>query len=159
MKPKLYHAGFRGKLARDTLAVANEKRDWRIFGDFAQVLVCHARRLNAGEMLAVGLEQAVYALDSTTIDLGLSLFPWANFRKQKAAIKLHTLLCLRGNVPPVIILPPGKVHDVNILDQLMFEPEAFYVMDRVQLTNHAKCSSDPRPGDCHCEAHCAEAIP
>lgn len=133
LKSKLYHAGFRGKVARNTLAVANEKRDWRIYGDFAMVLICHARRLYAGETLAVGLDQAVYALDSTTIDLCLTLFPWAKFRKRKAAIKLHTLLDLRGNLPTVIILTPGKVHDVNILDQLVFEPGAFYVMDRGYL--------------------------
>ena len=97
------------------------------------VLICHARKLYAGETLAVGLKQAVYALDSTTIDLCLALFPWAKFRKRKAAIKRHTLLDLRGNLPTVIILTPGKVHDVNILDQLVFEPGAFYVMDRGYL--------------------------
>lgn len=133
MKGKLYHAGIRGKIARSTLADANETRDWRIFGDFAHVLIKRAQDLYFGEKLGVDLVQAAYALDSTTIDLCLSLFPWAKFRKTKAGIKLHTLLDMKGNIPSVVIVTPAKVHDVNILDQLVFEPGAFYVMDRGYL--------------------------
>jgi hypothetical protein len=114
---KLYHSGFRQPVARSTLADANEKRDWRIFADFAQVLI----------------QQAAYALDSTTIDLCLSLFPWAKFRQHKAAIKLHTLLALRGNYPTVVILTPGRVHDVNFLDEISYEAGSFYIMDRGYL--------------------------
>jgi hypothetical protein len=128
--PKLYHAGFRSQISRSTLADANRSRDWRIFADFAQVLIDHARRLYANEPLAVALEQTVYALDSTTIDLCLSLFPWAKFRRKKGAVKLHTLLDLRGNIPSFIHISHGKMHDVNVLDQLPIEPGAFYVMDR-----------------------------
>ena len=127
---KLYHMGFRGKVARNTLANANTVRDWRIFADFAHVLIDTARPLYAGENLGFQLEQAVYALDSTTIDLCLALFPWALFRQRKAAIKLHTLLDVRARIPSVIIITSGKVHDVNILDELAFEPGALYVMDR-----------------------------
>lgn len=133
LNQKLYHAGFRGKVARNTLAKANEQRDWRIYGDFAQVLIAQARALYADEDFGVALEQTAYALDSTTIDLCLSLFPWAKFRKTKGAIKLHTLLDLRGNIPSVVIITPGKVSDVRILDHLAFEPGAFYIMDRGYL--------------------------
>jgi hypothetical protein len=127
---KLYHMGFRGKVARNTLANANTVRDWRIFADFAHVLIGMARPLYAGEDLGFQLEQTLYALDSTTIDLCLALFPWALFRKRKAAIKLHTLLDVRARIPSVIIITTGKVHDVNILDEFLFEPGAIYVMDR-----------------------------
>lgn len=133
MKGKLYHAGIRGEIAKSTLADANEARDWRIFGDFAQILINRAQNLHLGEKLGVDLVQTAYALDSTTIDLCLSLFPWAKFRRTKGGIKLHTLLDLRGNIPSVVIVTPAKVHDVNILDQLVFEPGAFYVMDRGYL--------------------------
>jgi hypothetical protein len=128
--PKLYHAGFRGRISRSTLADANRVHDWRIYADFAQVLIGRARRLYAHEPLALDLKQTVYALDSTTIDLCLSLFPWAKFRRRKAAVKLHTLLDLRGNIPCFVHVSPGKTHDVTILDQLPIEPAAFYVMDR-----------------------------
>ena len=128
--PKLYHAGIRQPTARSTLADANEKRDWRIFADFAQVLIRQATALYADEPFGGELQAAAYALDSTTIDLCLSLFPWAMFRRHKAAIKLHTLLTLHGNFPTVIIVTPGSVHDVNILDQLTWEAGAFYIMDR-----------------------------
>jgi hypothetical protein len=127
---KLYHMGFRGKVARNTLANANTVRDWRIFADFAHVLIGLARPLYAGEDLGFQLEQTIYALDSTTIDLCLALFPWAVFRRRKAAIKLHTLLDVRARIPSVIIITSGKVHDVNILDEFLFEPGAIYVMDR-----------------------------
>jgi hypothetical protein len=127
---KLYHAGFRGKVSRSTLADANRVHDWRIFADFAQVLIAHARRLYADEPLAVSLDQTVYALDSTTIDLCLSLFPWAKFRRRKGAVKLHTLLDLRGSIPSFVHISDGKLHDVNVLDHLPIEPGAFYVMDR-----------------------------
>jgi IS4 transposase len=127
---KLYHSGIRHPTPRSTLADANEKRDWRIFADFAQVLIQEASTLYAGEAFGAELEQAAYALDSTTIDLCLSLFPWAKFRRRKAAIKLHTLLDLRGNIPTVIIVTTGKIHDVNILDELIYEAGAFYIMDR-----------------------------
>ena len=130
MAPKLYHAGFRGNVSRSTLADANESRDWRIYGDLAQVLIATARRLYAGEDFAMELQATVYALDSTTIDLCLALFPWAKFRRAKGAINLHTLLDLRGSIPSVIIVTNGKVHDVNILDEIMPEAGAFYVMDR-----------------------------
>lgn len=128
--PKLYHAGFRGKVSRSTLADANAAHDWRIYADFAHVLIRRARKLYAQEPLAVDLAQTVYALDSTTIDLCLSLFPWAKFRRRKGAVKLHTLLDLRGNIPCFIHVSHGKMHDVNVLDQLPIEPGAFYVMDR-----------------------------
>ena len=127
---KLYHMGIRGKISRSTLAYANETRDWRIYADFAQVLVHVARDLYRNEEFGVELDQTVYALDSTTIDLCLSLFPWARFRKQKGAIKLHTLLDLRGNLPSFIKITDGKVHDVNILDDLIPEPGSYYIMDR-----------------------------
>lgn len=130
---KLYHSGIRQATARSTLADANEKRDWHIFADFAQGLIQQASTLYADEPFAAELEQAAYALDSTTIDLCLSLFPWATFRRRKAAIKLHTLLTLQGNFPTVVIVTPGSVHDVNILDQLVFAAGAFYIMDRGYL--------------------------
>jgi hypothetical protein len=127
---KLYHLGIRGKVSRNTLAHANQVRDWRIYADFAQILIGKARRLYAKEPFGVELDQSVYALDSTTIDLCLSLFPWAQFRKRKAAVKMHTLLDLRGNIPSVIIVTTGKVHDVRILDQLPIESGAIYILDR-----------------------------
>ena len=127
---KLYHMGFRGKVARSTLADANESRDWRIYADFAQVLIALARPLYANDPLGIDLDQSLYALDSTTIDLCLSLFPWARFRKYKAAVKMHTLLDLHGNIPTFIRITDGKVHDVKILDEIMPEAGAFYVMDR-----------------------------
>ena len=127
---KLYHMGFRGKVARSTLADANEARDWRIYADFAQVLIGIARPLYASDPIGVDLDQSLYALDSTTIDLCLSLFPWAKFRRHKAAVKMHTLLDLHGNIPTFIHITDGKVHDVNILDEFFPEAGAFYVMDR-----------------------------
>src|SRR5437016_6120789 len=127
---KLYHMGFRGKVARSTLADANEARNWQIYADFAQVLIAIARPLHAREPMGVDLEQSLYALDSTTIDLCLSLFPWAKFRRRKAAVKMHTLLDLHGNIPTFIRVTSGDVHDVNILDEIMPEAGAFYVMDR-----------------------------
>jgi hypothetical protein len=130
---KLYHSGIGQPTARSTLADANEKRDWRIFSDFAHVLIKQARALYAEEPFGAELKQAAYALDSTTIDLCLSLFPWAKFRRHKAAIKLHTLLTLRGCFPTVVILTTGKVHDVNILDQLVYEAGSFYIVDRGYL--------------------------
>jgi Domain of unknown function (DUF4372)/Transposase DDE domain len=130
MSGKLYHMGLRGRVARSTLADANETHDWRIFADFAQVLIGIARPLYAGDPIGVDLNQSVYALDSTTIDLCLSLFPWAHFRKCKAAVKMHTLLDLHGNIPTFVRITDGTVHDVNILDEIPPEPGAFYVMDR-----------------------------
>ncbi len=130
MGPKLYHMGFQGNVARSTLADANESRDWRIFADFAQILIRIARPLYATDPMGVDLDQSLYALDSTTIDLCLSLFPWAKFRRHKAAVKMHTLLDLHGNIPTFIRITDGKVHDVNILDEILPEPAAFYVMDR-----------------------------
>ena len=130
---KLYHMGLRGKVSRSALADANESRDWRIYAEFAHSLIRTARRLYAQEPLAVDLAETVYALDATTIDLCLSLFPWAKFRKTKAAVKLHTLLDLRGSIPSFIHISDGKLHDVNVLDVLIAEPGAFYVMDRGYL--------------------------
>ena len=127
---KLYHLGIRSAVARNTLANANAVRDWRIYADFAQSLIAIARRLYAQEPFGVDLQETVYALDATTIDLCLSVFPWAVFRSAKAAIKLHTLLDLRGNIPTFIHISDGKVHEVNILDRLLPEPGAFYIMDR-----------------------------
>jgi len=127
---KLYHLGIRGGIARSTLADANETRDWRIYQDFALSLIQTARKLYAEDGFAVELKHTVYALDSTTIDLCLALFPWARFRKTKGAVKLHTLLDLRGNIPSFIHISDGKLHDVNILDQIAFEAGSFYVMDR-----------------------------
>src|SRR3990172_1010620 len=130
MRERLYHMGFRATPARNTLANANKVRDWRIFADFAHVLIAQARTLYAHEAFGVELEQTVYALDASTIDLCLALFPWAKFRKHKGAVKLHTLLDLRGNLPSFLVITTGKVHDVNILDQLVPEVGAFYIMDR-----------------------------
>ena len=130
---KLYHMGIRSKIARNTLANANKTRDWRIYADFAQLLIIEAQELYSNEQFAVDLTQSAYALDSTTIDLSLSLFPWACFRKTKGAVKLHTLLDLRGNIPTFIHISDGKLHDVNILDQLIPEPGSFYIMDRGYL--------------------------
>jgi Transposase DDE domain/Domain of unknown function (DUF4372) len=130
---KLYHMGIRGKVSRNTLAHANQVRDWRIYADFAQILIVRARRLYANDSFGVELDQTAYALDSTTIDLCLSLFPWAKFRKHKGAVKLHTLLDLRGNIPSMVIVTHGKIHDVTLLDQLTFEPGAFYIVDRGYL--------------------------
>ena len=125
--------GFRSQVARSTLADANESRDWRIYADFAQVLIGIARPLYARDPIGVDLDQSLYALDSTTIDLCLSLFPWAKFRRHKAAVKMHTLLDLRGNIPTFIRITDGKTHDVNILDEFLPEPGACYVMDRAYV--------------------------
>jgi hypothetical protein len=133
LSKKLYHAGFRTLPARSTLAEANEKRDWRIYADFAATLIQTAQVLYANEDFGVELKQTAYALDSTTIDLCLALFPWAIFRKQKAAIKLHTLLDLRGNIPISVTVTDGKVHDVKILDQMTFESGSIYIFDRGYL--------------------------
>jgi len=133
MQNKLYHMGIRSNVSRSTLSDANEKRDWRIYADFAQVLIYIARGLYINDEFGVELDNTVYALDSTTIDLCLSLFPWARFRKRKGAIKLHTLLDLRGNIPSFIEITDGKVHDVNILDDLIPEPGSFYIMDRAYI--------------------------
>jgi len=133
VQPKLYHMGFRGRIARSTLADANRVRDWRIYADFAQTLIRRARMLYVNEPLGVDLKGTAYALDSTTIDLCLSLFPWATFRRRKGAVKLHTLLDLRGNIPCFIRVSHGKTHDVNILDELPIEPGAFYIMDKAYL--------------------------
>jgi Domain of unknown function (DUF4372)/Transposase DDE domain len=130
MQSKLYHMGFRSKVHRSTLADANESRDWRIYADFAQVLISIARPLYAHDPLSVELNENLYALDSTTIDLCLSLFPWARFRQHKAAVKMHTLLDLHGSIPSFIRITEGKTHDVNILDQFIPEAGSFYVMDR-----------------------------
>jgi len=132
-QPKLYHMGFRSIVARNTLAHANEVRDWRIAADFAQGLITEARRLYATEPFGVELDQTVYAFDATTIDLCLALFPWATFRKRKGAVKLHTLLDLRGNIPAGCFVTPASVHDVNLLDRLVIEAGAFYVFDRAYL--------------------------
>ena len=133
MQKKLYHLGIRSKVSRSTLAESNESRDWRIYADFAQVLISIARELYANDDFGVELDETVYALDSSTIDLCLSLFPWARFRKRKGAIKMHTLLDLRGNIPSFISITDGKVHDVNVLDQLIPEPGSIYIMDRAYL--------------------------
>jgi hypothetical protein len=131
--PKLYHMGIRDKVSRNTLAHANEVRDGRIYADFAQVLIAIARELYASEDFGLQRAQTVYAFDSTTIDLYLSVFPWAKFRRKKAAIKLHTLLDLRGNIPVVISMTEGKIHDVNALDDLFFEAGAIYIFDRAYV--------------------------
>lgn len=128
--PKLYHAGFRGRISRSTLGDANQRRDWRIWADFAQVLIRRARALYVHDGFAVALQHAAYALDSTTIDLCLALFPWARFRRHKGAVKLHTLIDLRGNIPCFIRITHGKTHDVTVLDHLPIEPGAFYMMDK-----------------------------
>ena len=129
-KQKLYHMGIHGKISRNTLAHANQVRDWRIYADFAQVLIREARGLYIKESFGLDLDQTVYALDATIIDLCLSLFPWAVFRKRKGAVKLHTLLDLRGSIPTVVIITHGKVHEVNILDELPIEAGAIYILDR-----------------------------
>jgi len=133
MQSKLYHIGFRGTISRNTLANANAQRDWRIYADFALTLIDTARRLYASEDFGVQLKKMVYALDSTTVDLCLSLFPWAKFRKHKAAVKMHTLLDLHGNIPSFIWITSGAIHDVNILDSLPIEAGAFYLLDRGYL--------------------------
>ena len=130
---KLYHMGIRGKASRNTLAHANQIRDWRIYADFAQILIARARTLYANDSLGVELDQTTYAFDSTTIDLCLSLFPWAKFRARKGALKLHTLLDLRGSIPSVVVITHGKVHDVTVLDQIIFEVGAIYILDRGYL--------------------------
>jgi hypothetical protein len=130
MQPKLYHCGFRGSIARSTLAGANENRDWHIYADFAQILIRIARKLYAADDLGVELADTAYALDSTTIDLCLSLFPWARYQHEHGAVRLHTQLDLRGNIPCLIHITDGKVCDTVILDQLILEPGAFYIMDR-----------------------------
>ncbi len=127
---KLYHMGIRGQVSRNTLSNANNQRDWRIYADLAMVLIHRARKLYINEPFGIDLNNTVYALDSTTIDLCLALFPWARFRKNKGAVKLHTLLDLRGNIPSFIDITDGKVHDVNVLDILIFEAGSFYIMDR-----------------------------
>ena len=127
---KLYHLGIRGHVARSNLADANEKRDWQIYRDFANVLIVEARRLYAGDAFAVDLENTVYALDTTTIDLSLKVFPWAHFRTTKAAVKMHTQIDLRGNIPSFIHVSDGKMHEVNVLDLIMPEPGSFTIMDR-----------------------------
>jgi len=130
---KLYHLGFRGNISRNTLAHANQIRDWRIYADFAQILIGPARTLYAHEDFGVQLKQTVYAFDATTIDLCLSLFPWAKFRQRKGAIKLHTLMDLRGSIPTLIFVTHGKVHEVHLLDDLVLEPGAIYIFDRGYL--------------------------
>jgi len=133
MQSKLYHCGIRGNVSRTTLAKANENRHWEIYADFAQILIGRARILYADEDFGIQLDREVYALDSTTIDLCMSLFPWAKFRKHKAAVKVHTLMDLKGSIPTFIRITDGKVHDVNFLDELILEPGAIYVMDRGYL--------------------------
>lgn len=133
MRSKLYHMGIHTTVSRNNLSNANEQRDWRIYAEFAQHLIVEARRLYAGEELSVDLDASVYALDSTTIDLCLSMFPWARFRRRKGAVKLHTLMNLRGSIPEFILISDGKMHDVNVLDYLMPAPGAYYIMDRGYL--------------------------
>ncbi len=133
MRSKLYHMGICSTVSRNNLAHANENRDWRIYADFAQILIARARKLYAGEELGIDLDSNIYALDSTTIDLCLSLFPWARFRKTKGAIKLHTLMNLRGSIPEFIFISDGKLHDVNVLDILIPEPGAYYIIDRAYI--------------------------
>jgi uncharacterized protein DUF4372/DDE family transposase len=130
MQPRLYHMGFRSEVRRNTLANANEQRDWRIYADVAQVLIRQARELYTHDAMDVDLEETVYALDSTTIDLCLSLFPWAPYERSKAAVKMHTLLDVRGSIPSFVLITPGRVSDVSVLDQLALEAGSFYVMDR-----------------------------
>lgn len=130
MKPKLYHAGFRGRIAKSTLADANEKRPWQMYADFAQILIAKAQTLYSNDSFGIDLKHTAYALDSTTIDLCLTLFPWAQFRKHKSAVKVHTLMDLKGSIPCFIRITGASVHDVNFLDELLIEPGAFYIMDR-----------------------------
>lgn len=132
-KPKLYHMGIRCPISRSTLADANNIRDWRIFADFAQTLISIAKPLYANEDIGIDLDNTVYALDASTIDLCLSLFPWATFRKTKAAVKLHAMIDLQGNIPAFIDITNGKVHDVNAMDLIVYQPGAYYVMDRGYL--------------------------
>ena len=129
-RAKLYHMGIRGKVSRSTLADANERRDWRLYAAFAQILIAHARRLYAHDGFGADLDNAAYALDTTTIDLCLSLFPWARFQRRKGAVKLHTMIDLRGNIPVVVHIDDGKSFDTDLLDVLVPEPGAVYVMDR-----------------------------
>jgi hypothetical protein len=133
MRKELHHIGTQGRVSRSTLANVNEKRDWRIYCDFAQVLIAQARKLYADDDFSLQLDETVYALDSSTIDLYRSIFPWARFRSTESGIKLHTLLDLRGNIPSFISITDAKVHDVNILDELISEPGSIYVMDRAYL--------------------------
>ena len=133
MDAKLYHSGFRGNVSKSNLAAANEKRDWRIYRDVAQILIRKARDLYAGDDFGLQLEETVYALDASIIDLCLSVFPWAGFRRTKSAVKLHTLLDLRGNIPSFVAITDGRYHEVNILDVLLMEPGAIYIMDRGYL--------------------------
>ena len=133
MQNKLYHTGIRGNISKSTLADANENRDWRIYADFAQILISQARHLYKDDPFGVEIDETVYALDSTTIDLCLSVFPWAKFRKHKAAVKLHALLDLHGNIPSFIEITDGKIHDVNILDEIIPEPGSYYIMDRAYI--------------------------
>jgi len=133
LRSKLYHMGIHTTVSRNNLSNANEKRDWRIYAEFAQFLIVEARRLYADEELAIDLDASVYALDSTTIDLCLSMFPWARFRKRKGAVKMHTLMNLRGSIPEFILISDGKMHDVNVLDYLVPAPGAYYLMDRGYL--------------------------
>ena len=130
---KLYHMGIRSRVARNTLANANQVRDWRIYADFGQILIAIARQLYRGDSFAIDLQSTVYALDSTMVDLCLSLFPWAKYRKRDSAIKIHTVLDLRGNIPSVVLVTQGKAHDLYLLHQLVFEPGSFYIMDRGYL--------------------------
>jgi hypothetical protein len=127
---KLYHLGIRGRVSRSTLADANENRDWRIYRDFANALIAEARKLYANDTFAVDLDNTVYALDTTTIDLSLKVFPWAHFRTTKAAVKMHTQIDLRGNIPSFIYISDGKMHEVNVLDLMTPEPGSFTIMDR-----------------------------
>jgi len=133
LEGKLYHAGIRTTVARNTLARANERRPWQIWAELAEILICHARRLYADEDLGLDLNNTIYALDSTIIDLCLALFPWASFRKAKGGIKLHTLMDLRGNLPATVIITPARLHDVRILDRLRLEPGAIYILDRAYV--------------------------
>jgi hypothetical protein len=133
MQPRLYHMGFRSEVSRSTLAKANEQRDWRIYADVAQLLIREARKLYAHKEMDVELEETVYALDSTTIDLCLSLFPWAPYERSKAAVKMHTLLDVRGSIPSFVLITPGRVSDVRALDDLVLGPGSFYVMERGYL--------------------------
>ena len=133
MRPKLYHMGIRSNVSRNNLSNANNIRDWRIFADFAQILIRRAKRLYINQPLDIDLDATVYALDSTTIDLCLTIFPWATFRRTKSAVKVHTLMNLQGSIPEFILISTGKTHDVRVLDHLAFQPGAFYVMDRAYL--------------------------
>ena len=137
----LYAMGLRGNVTRTNLAYANEHRDWRVYRDLAQILIRRTRRLYTGDAHGLDIDEIVYALDASTIDLCLTLFPWAHFRKTKAAIKLHTMIDLRGSIPGFISITDGSVHDVNILDQIVFEPGSIYVMDRGYVDFHGFIAS------------------